>query len=57
MAIEIKRTPTLNGNNASPDFLQSLKGEKLITSVSNQQIRNSIEISKQIMDAFKAKMR
>ncbi len=56
MAIEIKRTPTLNANNASPAFLQSLKGENNKTSASAQQIRASIEISKQIINAFKAKM-
>ena len=56
MAIEIKRTPTLNANNASSSFLKTLKGENNKTSVSVQQIRTSIEISKQIMVAFKAKM-
>ena len=55
MAMKIKRTPNLNGNNISPAFLKTLKGENNKTLVSAQQIRASIEISKQIMIAFKAK--
>lgn len=53
MAIEIKRTPVLEGN-ASQAFLNSLKGDET-TKVSNEQVLSAIEISKKIMKEFKAK--
>ncbi len=53
MAIEIKRTPVLQGN-ASEAFLQSIKGNQP-TPVSNEKVRDAVQLSKQIMEEFKAK--
>ena len=53
MAIEIKRTPVLNGN-ASQAFLNSIEGT-YTAKVSNEKVRHAIEQSKKIMEAFKAK--
>jgi hypothetical protein len=55
MAIEIKRTPVLEGN-ASEAFLKSIKGNQT-TKVSATYIRTSIESSKKILEAYKAKSR
>jgi len=55
MATEIKRTPVLRGN-ASNAFLRSIKGNQT-TKVSVDTIRDAIESSKKILEAFKAKSR
>ena len=56
MAIEIKRTPTLNGN-ASQAFIHSINSNYHVTKVSTEQVRNAIQVSKQIMNAFKSKVK